>query len=274
MKYWIPDLLLATQLPPQHELEDKLGGLPWGLPEGLWPVCSSCDNPQSFLAQFTHHAERLELGSEGRVLFLFMCNFDPGMCPSWEGGGGSNACLILPGDALTTSLTAPPDDEVEVETEARVRRWLERDDGVPENLYQSFFDEESLLSLPEDVKGKVKWSTRLGGVPRWIQSADESPGDGWRFVGQLDSAYSFYSPISSPDEIGCRIGRKVNGQFIYDQPVTQKAGAPKHAFIDEEKYEGRNWLTEGPNFGDGGLGYIFVRTTSGEPEGWFFWQCV
>lgn len=63
MKYWVPDLLLATQLPPQQELEDKLGGLPWGLPEGLWPVCRSCGKPQSLLAQFTHHAERLDLGA-------------------------------------------------------------------------------------------------------------------------------------------------------------------------------------------------------------------
>ena len=274
MKYWIPDLQLATQLPPQQGLEDKLGGLPWGLPEGLWPVCSSCDAPQSFLGQFTHHAERLDLGSEGRVLFLFMCNFDPGMCPSWEGGGGSNACLILPGDVLTNTLTAPPDDDVELETEARVRRWLGHDDGIPENLYQSFFADESISSLPEEVTGKVTWSTRLGGVPRWMQSADEGPGVGWRFVGQLDSTYSFYSPVPTPDELGCPLGRKVEGRHVYDQPATKKEGAPNQAYVDEEKYEGRKWLIEGPNFGDGGIGYIFVRTTSGEPECWFFWQCV
>ena len=56
--------------------------------------------------------------------------------------------------------------------------------------------------------------------------------------------------------------------------VIQPGGPNEEAFIDGEKYEGRNWLIEGPNFGDGGLDYIFVRTTSGEPEGWFFWQCL
>jgi hypothetical protein len=274
MKYWVPDLLLATQLPPQQELEDKLGGLPWGLPENLWPACRSCGNPQSLLAQFIHHADRLDLGAEGRVLFVFQCNYDPGQCPTWEGGGGSNACLILPRDALTSKLAAPPRGDVKLETEARVRRWLEHDDGIPEDLYRSFIDDKSIWSLPEGVTDKVATGTKLGGAPAWLQGADEGSGQGWRFVGQLDSTYSFYSPVPTPDVIGCHIGRKVDGQYIYDKPAKLKAGAPDWAFVDEEQYEGRSWLTEGPNFGDGGIGYIFVRTTAGATEGWFFWQCL
>lgn len=273
MKYWVPDLKLATQLPPQVQLEEKLGGLPWGLPESHWPHCRSCGKPQSLLAQFIHYLPRLDLGGQGRVLFVFQCNHDPGQCPTWEGGGGSNACLIVEGDALTDRLATPPGPDVEIETEARVQRWLERDDGIPEELGRSFFNDEDFSSLPDEVIDRVATGTRLGGVPSWVQSADEGPGHEWRFVAQLDSVYSFYSPVPDPDHIGSPVGRRVDGEYLYDNPAAVKHGAPSWAFVDDGNHEGRIWTTDGPDFGDVGIGYVFVKPTSTPPEGWFFWQC-
>ncbi len=49
----------------------KFGGIPVGLPEDQWPICADCGSSMSLLLQMQHHRERLPLGKEGRVLYLF-----------------------------------------------------------------------------------------------------------------------------------------------------------------------------------------------------------
>src|SRR5262245_15947067 len=99
MLNFIPDLQLGSLLPPQRGLEDKFGGLPWGLRTDLWPMCRHCGRPQSLLAQLSHDDQRLDLGRDGRVLFVFQCchppwKRDPRECESWSSAAGANACLI------------------------------------------------------------------------------------------------------------------------------------------------------------------------------------
>jgi hypothetical protein len=190
MRNFIPHLRLASELPPQAGPQDKLGGLPWGLPSRLWPTCRDCGTSQSLLAQFVHHPERLDLGKPGRVLSVFQCNADPGMCSTWEGGSGANACFVTEPEDLTDRLAVLPDDSPIVEREARIVEWLERDDAISEDHAASFFSSSDFFELPESEAAKPSWSTRLGGVPRWIQSPDEAPQGGWTFVGQLDSTAS------------------------------------------------------------------------------------
>jgi len=246
MRYFVPILRLSTELPPQSSPADKLGGIPWGIPERLWPVCRECGKSQSLLAQFVHHPTRLDLGKVGRVLSVFQCNHDPGMCATWEGGSGANACFVTEPECLLAGLTALPEDSPQVEIEARIVDWSERDDGVVEDIATKFFSSSELYELPESEAVKPTWSTRLGGVPRWVQSPDEAPGDGWRFIGQLDSTYSFHRA-----------------------PSVQIAGLSE----DPEHWEGRSHYCEGPNLGDGGIAYLFLRDGPTAPEGWFFWQC-
>ena len=95
MQYFVPDIRLTAELPPQFNLEEKLGGIPWGLPPDRWPACADCGKPQTLLAQFVHHPMRLDLNREGRCLFVFHCTQNPGMCDSWRGGGGANACFVI-----------------------------------------------------------------------------------------------------------------------------------------------------------------------------------
>jgi hypothetical protein len=272
MKYWIPDLCLATQLPPQTSLQDKLGGLPWGLPSELWPRCQECGHPQSLLAQFVHHQERLDLGAPDRVLFVFQCNYNPGVCATWERMGGANACFILSMHELTHTLTPLPRDDIELEIETRIEQWIARDDHIPSRAYTHFFHDAGMVALPEAVRQQVMTGTRLGSVPAWIQSAEEGPPNDWHFVGQLDSTYSFYTSVPAPDAIGCQVGREEDGRHVYAQPTERTPGAPAWVMVDGQSSEGRTWFTHGPNFGDGGIGYIFIRTTP-KPEGQFFWQC-
>jgi hypothetical protein len=245
MRYFVPDIRLPNELEPQIAIEDKFGGLPWGLPPSAWPICSDCGKSQSLLAQFVHAPPRLDLGKEGRTLFVFQCNHDPGMCATWEGGSGANACFVVEPEDLTSSQTVPPQDSPLVENEVRVASWIERDDGLPDSSRSAFFDDDSFRSLPKEVRGRVASGTKLGSVPCWIQNPSESP-EGWTFIGQLDSTHSFQLP---PKQMTNWVG------------------------IDENRWEGRTHYGEGPNYGDGGIAYLFLRQGASAPDGWFFWQC-
>jgi hypothetical protein len=142
MQYYKPKLILGVLSPPQRDIQDKFGGLPWGFPPERWPLCAQCGNPMTFLAQFQHYCERLDLGGEGRVLFVFMCNLDPGHCHTWKMDEGANAVLILEPAELKTGLTQPPSlgERAEmVEVEARVVEWITGEDPVSTDQYADFF---------------------------------------------------------------------------------------------------------------------------------------
>src|SRR5436190_1213800 len=146
MRYFLPDIRLAAEMPPQAHLQDKLGGVPWGLSPTRWPKCSNCGRSQSLLAQFVHQRDRLDLKREGRVLFVFQCNH--GMCSTWEGGSGGNACFVLEPDELIDALSPVPDDGPLIEREARIMGWLEKDDGISPSQAGAFFTDSEFLKLP------------------------------------------------------------------------------------------------------------------------------
>jgi hypothetical protein len=169
MPFFTPILRRGDQLPPQLQLEDKFGGLPWGLPADRWPMCRACGKPQSMICQLQHDAQRLDLGQRGRVLLVFQCNHDPGACETWAAASGANACLVLDASELGTGPSPLPTADTTVETEARVVGWTEGEDDANE---------------PEMV-------TKLGGAPSWIQGDDEGPTEPWRWIAQLDSTHRF-----------------------------------------------------------------------------------
>ncbi|MFG6485622.1 hypothetical protein ACG04R_03000 [Roseateles sp. BYS78W] len=243
MNTFIPDLVAPDELPTQTALEDKFGGLPWGLPPQLWPVCADCGLPQTFLSQFVHHPQRLNLGRPGRMLFAFQCMHDPGVCETWDGTSGANACLVLEPEQLQDSPTAVPEDGVPLELELRVVDWIAQDDGITPEQAQSFLarDFDTYLALPDAVRDLPTGVTRLGSVPLWVQSPEEAPdGNGWRFVGQLEGAHRLQRP-----------------------PRTR---------LNPNDEDGTSLWCDGPNFG-GGLAYLFVDTEASPPQGHLFWQC-
>jgi hypothetical protein len=251
MRCFLPDIHLAAELPEQAKLEEKLGGLPWGLPEERWPTCSDCGKHQSLLAQFVHDPARLDLGREGRVLFVFQCNHSPGMCENWTGGSGANACFVLEPEELIESLSPQPDDAPPTDLEVRIVGWREMDDSVSELEAAAFFNSDDHNALPEELFEKMPNIAHLGGVPTWVQGPEDAPKDGWHFVGQLDSLYSFFTPPN------------VEVPGILPNP---------------QKYLGRSHIGQGPDFGDAGMGYIFLRPDEDDeeavPNGWFFWQAL
>jgi hypothetical protein len=114
------------------------------------------------------------------------------MCATWERNSGANACLITEPEELLQSIAELPPDAPVVEVEARIVDWLERDDRIAIESVPAFFEAKKLDELSEEEAAKPMWSTRSGGVPRWLQSPDEGPHNDWVFAGQLDSTYSFF----------------------------------------------------------------------------------
>src|SRR5579872_3751921 len=73
LSVWLPIWKLACIYPiEQRGVLDRMGA-PRGLPRDQWPRCKLCAAPMTFLGQFAHDPERLDLGSPGRVLYAFVC---------------------------------------------------------------------------------------------------------------------------------------------------------------------------------------------------------
>ena len=160
-----------------HGLVHKLGGLPWGLPTQLWPVCEECGRPMSHLGQFPARsndadAPLLPLGA-AEVLFLFKCEWDS-VCSFWESDGGANRVLRLPRGELGDAPAQPPaspDGAPELLPEWGVAHWLAQDDGAPADLEDAFYDYGRHMDLPDDIAHPhywaAEWRTKVGGVPYW-----------------------------------------------------------------------------------------------------------
>ena len=238
MKYHVPVLSEAGSATAEH-----LGGVPGGLRMEHWPLCKECGRPQSLIAQLDHAADRLDLGRAGRVLFVFQCEWDAGMCATWDAWSGANRCIVAEPEKLTGDSTPPVSPMPPLIGAVGVVRWIERDDGVTADEAPAFFADDRYLALGEAAWAKPTGETRLGSVPHWIQSADETPGSDWRFLGQIDSGYRFADP---------------------HEPRPDWVAAPG---------EGGIAYADGPNFG-GGLAYLWSQDwAAGAPRVVMFWQC-
>ena len=195
MMNYRPILSLPADLPRETAAVERLGGQPWGLADEFWPVCKDCGKRQSLLAQLSHHPERLDLGAEGRMLFVFQCSHDPGMCDTWVGGAGANACFVLDAEQLQGTLIDHPPHAIDPDDAAVViSSWQEFDDGLDDTVAKQVIVGSD--DVPDGIVGQLSQSTHLGGVPWWIQDSEAPEGE-WTFIGQLDTYYSFHVPPKS-----------------------------------------------------------------------------
>lgn len=298
MRYYVPELALGRLLPTQTTLEDKFGGLPWGLPPERWPLCRECGKPLTHLAQLSHHPERLDLGREGRSVLVFECYHNPGLCETWSAESGANAVLFLDPKGSVGGLAVPPESErtkTAVGLEARVLSWVAADDLMREEDYPLFFDSRRMVNrLDADEEGEfeaalesVYRGTKLGSGPSWLQTADEGPPSPYHFVAQFDSRFRFPGPVPEADAVGCivrrydpTVARWVDSAPRREDPRQARADLP--VLIEAE--DGSSYSAEAADFGDAGIGYLFVDIPAGptlfgdapntEPSGIFFWQCT
>ncbi len=173
-------------------LVPKLGGLPWGLPARLWPVCRECNRAMSHLAQLPADGDALPLAS-GEVLFLFKCEWDS-ICSFWEHDGGANAAFVVQGAELGAGPTTPPPDATgeppALLREIAIAGWRADDDGAPAESEEAFYDYMAHLDLPEEVVHPHEWAsawrTKSGGVPYWTANGVQGMPAGRLFL-QIDN---------------------------------------------------------------------------------------
>ncbi|MCN9240062.1 hypothetical protein NGF19_04530 [Streptomyces sp. RY43-2] len=147
----------ALAAAPVREAVTKLGGQPVWLEEPQWPLSRRTGEPLQFLGQFT-----LDGGALG---YLFMADGDAE--GTFEPEGGENALLIQPGGRT-------PDF---VSVRAQAEGPTVGADHLPRPAGAGGTDPDGHA-----------WQF-LGGPgiePRWLQG-EETPGEGWRLLVQLDS---------------------------------------------------------------------------------------
>ncbi|PZS30920.1 MAG: hypothetical protein DLM58_12785, partial [Pseudonocardiales bacterium] len=245
---------------------DKVGGLPFGVDPARWPRCTDCGQAMSHIAQFVHDKDRLDLRHPGRVLTLWQCEHDPGMCETWSATSGANCAMVGDVNEAFAGLAAPPDERTAVFPEARAIAWTEGDDGVTQGMLPEFFDEVSSRGLDPAWRDPEGFTTRLGAVPTFIQSSDEAPGAPWCFVGQLSNGEHINGSAPSANDPDFGVQRAVNGTWELER---QSGNEPKGWIVVDES----GWYLPGPNFGDGGMAYLFLDATSEPPAACMFWQC-
>jgi hypothetical protein len=180
---------------------DHFGGWPWGLPLERWPACRERGGALTFIAQFQHDALRLDLGAEGRVLFLFWCLRDPYICAVWEPDGGANAAIVLDREECTVSASSA---DAPMEPYVTILSWSEHDDGVSAAEYRDFLDGEA--SPFANDAWHVDFDVRLGGTPYWSNGPPMHEMDGsWRFAAQLTEGVYLSPPVPTPDQLGCKV---------------------------------------------------------------------
>ncbi len=146
---------------PVREAVTKLGGRPLWLEEPQWPLSRRTGEPMRFLGQFT-----LAGGALG-CLFMAGDDRDAFVDGTYDPEGGENALLVQPGGRVPGFVTV----------RAQAEGPTAGTDHLPRPAREGGTDPDGHA-----------WQF-LGGPgiePRWLQG-EETPGDGWRLLVQLDS---------------------------------------------------------------------------------------
>lgn len=149
----------------------RLGGLP-AVPDGFaWPECAEHDEPMQFTAQIEH---------EDTLVSVFVCQFDPGSCASWDPTSGANAAFVFRGPdldlaAAPTSPHGDPDDPDPASPPVL-------GPGLLLGIHPTAGDPG--IALETAAAAGVVVAGQYGGDPDWIQE-DETP-EGMRFVASLE----------------------------------------------------------------------------------------
>lgn len=115
-----------------------------------------------------------------RLLLMFMCQNQPGLCDEWDANAGGNAVLVVSSEDLTL-VAAPGTGETTRKT---------RHGAVVTPTDADSYDRARESWSSHTGKGGHQILGQLGGQPEWIQG-DETPGcdqcgQGMRFVAQLE----------------------------------------------------------------------------------------
>lgn len=181
-------LLLMADAPMETALVTRFGGRPL-IPTGKefrWPCCTSCSGPMRFLGQIA-----LEDRDAKRMMLVFICENDPGMCDEWDAESGGNSAIIVMIDDAVQLAEVP-------EGNCTVRDTLF-------GAHAKHVDSQSYEDAREEWAQQNNCSPRLvlghlGGEPSWIQ-ADERPvcdhcRNDMEFVAQLEEGPDYETAMN------------------------------------------------------------------------------
>ena len=86
-------LLVHGGRAPADATGNRTGGVPLAPPGFIWPTCAECDHPLRFTAQAL-------LDDDARVLAIFQCGYEAGMCDDWEADAGGNRAYLFDNQGL------------------------------------------------------------------------------------------------------------------------------------------------------------------------------
>jgi hypothetical protein len=290
MKFFLPQLQIATLQPPQSRFRSKFGGLPWGLPVEKWSRCQQCHARMSLLAQLSHDPPALDLGDPEYVLHLFQCQ----NCFGYDAGEGNDAEMVRASE-LGRGLTPLPQGENlsgilatnldQMVGELWIEGWTEQDDGFDPALAKELFDQDRWIQLPESDRHRMfesRWRTKMGGIPYWTGNGPlQRPRAGYEFLFQMDSAIPLRGAVPTPDEVGgmvtvtelagegmeVRIARQ---DYHKPQPGKGKVNAPWNVEVDAATPG--EYFVEITNFGTDGTAYVFINRNSNPASVYWFWN--
>jgi hypothetical protein len=279
MRFFMPRFKIAAMMPAQDRLLSKIGGLPWGLPQRLWPRC--CGKPQKLLAQFCHEPQILDLGSVDAVLHLFQCMECLGI--GYESGCAAFiAERVVLGDGLTRieGCELPGDLGDGLIGEAWIDGWDEEDDGIPESRLGEFFSEKSVWAIQDEFPD-VDWfdgrrMTRFGGTPRWTGNGPMSfPPPPFEFLLQLNNGLYMPGTPPSPDVVGCDVytytysdERVTDTELVKPQPSEKRPNAP---WLVAHERSSSHYEFEFTNLGTDGTLFVFIdRARKPHVVRWFW----
>jgi hypothetical protein len=302
MRNFMPDLAVATLQPPQHRLIPKFGGLPWGFPQQIWPICRECHQPLALLVQLPHQLPMLDLGDPKWVLHLFQCTTS--MCSTWSYDTGCNAAFILPRGALADGLTHPPKattprpvsawtgpnripiEDPSMHGEIWITGWREHEDGIPDHLSAAYCDPTEFRALPESFQFPhnfdARFATKTGGVPYWTGNGPgalpDIPQVPFKYLMQIDSSLVLRGQLPSPSAVGCDV-HFISYEFSEERQkmetlavpkVDRRENAPWH--ISQEMGTEGEYFAAFANFGSDGTAYVFIDRETSPPDVVLFWN--
>lgn len=254
--FWKIDCFVGTvtrSITPIASAVFKLGGKPVFVSHVVEPKCERCGQNMDFIAQIPLKSP-LKFSKRFAMAYLFMCpgKFDERVgleCETWEAFSGANA-VILQEDHGRALIAEGPHRYVDYEV--RLQRLPEPNVDVTDER------------ISERVAAQVSEDTKIGGVPAWLQM-NETPacpkcGLPMRFVAQISAEPDGPLPADAWDAVSPASSRWDDATPAVPVTAASRRWDDKnnHAFFD---------------FGDVGLGYVFVCARDCTNRGAFLWQC-
>lgn len=246
-----------------HGFVEKFGGYPWGFPIDKWPVCKWCKKPKSFIAQLKHDTERLNLGRQDYLLYLFSCQ---------EDFDENDECVYtITSDELSGNWTKPNSPTI-IYPEVIITEWIKEEEEIDQLSCDPF--DILAYSISDDLE-KIYSGTKVGGFPSWFQTGPLSfISKPCEYLLQQDEYIDLICETLSADSIGYSI------VWLNEQNRILKKDQPKNFKYTESLRQSDIYVgTDGTIFTEigfygNGTAYVMIDRTENPPELFFFTECT